>query len=80
MDANDHWIDKILRGQGYGSQLLQRPEADAQKSGCRHVEVFTYSFQAPGFYQKEGYRVVGRMDDYDYPPGESLLWLRKDLS
>jgi hypothetical protein len=37
----------------------------------------TYSFQARGFYEKEGYSVVGEMAGY--PPGATYFWMRKDL-
>ena len=47
-----------LRGQGIGSQLLQQAESEAKKRNCRFAFVNTYQFQAPAFYQKQGYKEV----------------------
>jgi hypothetical protein len=41
------------------------------------VRLFSFSFQAPGFYEKLGYRTFGVLEDY--PPGQAQVWLRKDL-
>ena len=57
--------------------LLRMAEAEARTRGCSHVMLTTYSFQARGFYEKEGYRVVGEMAGY--PPGATYYWMRKDL-
>ena len=37
----------------------------------------TFSFQARGFYEKNGYRVTGVIEEY--PPGESFFWMVKEL-
>jgi ribosomal protein S18 acetylase RimI-like enzyme len=37
----------------------------------------TFSFQAPGFYQKLGYCEFGRLADY--PPGHTRLYYQKSL-
>jgi GNAT superfamily N-acetyltransferase len=71
------WLPDDLRGEGWGVRLLEAAEDEARKRGCRHVRLFSYSFQAPGFYEKLGYRVFGVLEDY--PPGHSQVWLRKDL-
>ena len=39
--------------------------------------VKTFSFQARDFYEKNGYRVTDRLDDYS--PGESFYWMVKEL-
>jgi GNAT superfamily N-acetyltransferase len=75
---HDLWVAAPLRGQGYGSQLLHHAEGVARTRGCAHAELKTFSFQARGFYESRGYRVIGQLDDY--PPGECLYWLRKDFS
>ena len=50
------YVDKARRGGGLGSRLLRHVEAEAAKDGMRRVLLNTYSFQAPGFYAKVGYR------------------------
>ena len=60
------FVKEDLRGQGIGSQLLQRSESEAKKRNCRFAFVNTYQFQAPAFYQKHGYKEVFTMKDYPY--------------
>ena len=60
------FVKEDLRGQGIGSQLLQRAESEAKKRNCRYVFVNTYQFQAPAFYQKQGYKEVFTLKDYPY--------------
>jgi hypothetical protein len=38
--------------------MLLMAEAEARKRGCSHAMLYTYSFQAPDFYYKFGYRIV----------------------
>lgn len=60
------FVKEDLRGQGIGSQLLQQAESEAKKRNCRYVFVNTYQFQAPNFYQKQGYKEVFTLKDYPY--------------
>ena len=77
LEVNVLWVAEGLRRLGHGRTLLRMAEAEARARGCSHVMLTTYSFQARGFYEKEGYRVVGEMADY--PPGAVYYWMRKDL-
>ena len=58
------FVKDDLRGQGIGSQLLQRAESEAKNRNCRYVFVNTYQFQAPAFYQKHDYQEVFTLKDY----------------
>ena len=60
------FVKEEFRGQGIGSQLLQQAESEAKKRNCRYVFVNTYHFQAPNFYQKQGYKEVFTLQDYPY--------------
>ena len=60
------FVKEDLRGQGIGSQLLQRAESEAKKRNCFFAFVNTYQFQAPAFYQKHGYQEVFILKDYPY--------------
>jgi predicted N-acetyltransferase YhbS len=68
-----------LRGRGIGTELLQRAEREAVRRGCQYAFVDTMSYQAPGFYQKLGYRVAGQIEDWD-SHGHPKYYLTKQLS
>lgn len=72
------WVADGLRGTGLGGRILGLAEEIARdERGCRHARLETWTFQAPGFYEKQGYREVGRVEDH--PPGAAELILVKDL-
>ncbi len=71
------WIREDLRGKGYGKKLLLAAEEEARSRGCKQSILDTHGFQAPGFYQKYGYEVVGAIDDY--PIGHQSIYFRKSL-
>jgi GNAT superfamily N-acetyltransferase len=72
------WLDDTVRSQGVGSQLLQQAEELARSRGCIAAHLDTMSFQAQGFYEKQGYQVYGILDDL--PPGHRRIFLQKRLS
>jgi GNAT superfamily N-acetyltransferase len=49
------WVDPALRQQGLGGRLLQAFEQRAMERGCKLCYLYTFSFQAPGFYRAHGY-------------------------
>jgi len=59
------WLHEELRGQGVGTQLLQTAEQEAIARGCHQAHLDTFEFQAPGFYEKQGYQCWGVLDGYD---------------
>jgi GNAT superfamily N-acetyltransferase len=72
------WVGENVRGQGYGSQLMDRIESEAVKHGCDKAFLNTMSFQAPEFYKKRGYTVFAELEDF--PKGHSRIFLRKNLT
>jgi ribosomal protein S18 acetylase RimI-like enzyme len=58
------WLEESLRGKGYGKQLLAKMEEAAKEHSCRLIQLDTFSFQAPDFYQRNGYEVIGIVDGY----------------
>ncbi len=71
------WIKEEQRGCGYGSRLLALIEDEARQRGARHAFLDTFSFQAPDFYKKHGYRVFGELADF--PAGQTRYFLTKEL-
>jgi len=71
------WIKEELRGQGYGHRLLTLAEEEAHRRGAKNAYLDTFSFQAPGFYQKHGYQVFGQLPDF--PDGHQRYFLTKQL-
>jgi GNAT superfamily N-acetyltransferase len=71
------WIPDELRGRGLGQRLLAAIEAEARRRGAKHAFLDTFSFQAPEFYRKQGYRLFGSLPGF--PSGFERLFLTKAL-
>ena len=72
------YLPRRLRGAGLGSDVLRRAEAEGRHRGCRSGVLYTISFQAPGFYERHGWKVFGEVPSD--PPGTSRVFMSKDLS
>lgn len=66
-----------LRGAGWGRRILAAAEAEARARGCIGARLDTYTFQARGFYERQGYQVVGTIPDC--PPGQARFTMIKRL-
>ena len=67
-----------LRGHGLGSRLLQLAEDEARQRGCISAVLYTINFQAPDFYERHGYQVLGIVPCL--PPGTSRIFMMKPLA
>jgi hypothetical protein len=47
------------------------------KRGVRSICLDTFSFQAPAFYKKLGFKQFGKLKDF--PKGHERIWLKKVL-
>jgi len=71
------WITEARRRRGLGRLLMAEAEQRARALGCHSAWLDTFSFQAPGFYQRLGYEIFGTLD---HPPGAKRYFLRKRLT
>lgn len=58
------WVSEQHRKNKIGERLLLAAEKTAKERGCHGAYLYTYSFQAPGFYEKNGYAVFGVLENY----------------
>ncbi|MBE5870988.1 MAG: GNAT family N-acetyltransferase [Lachnospiraceae bacterium] len=60
------FVSERLRGHGVGKELVVAAENEAIMRGCKYSFVDTFSFQAPEFYSKLGYKEVFSLQEYPY--------------
>ena len=71
------WVTPDLRGRWLGTRLMAAAEKEAAARGCTQTVLFTYAFQARALYERLGYNLVGRVEDF--PSGTDVLWYHKRL-
>ena len=71
------WLSERARRHGYGRELIAEAERRARRRGSKLLHLNTYSFQAPRFYEKLGFRCFGRISGS--PKGESRYFYVKRL-
>ncbi len=71
------WVEDEKRKTGLGSRLLAEAERFAKENGFFLSRLETTSFQARKFYEKNGYEVFGKLDDY--PKGFQYFFMKKKL-
>ena len=66
-------VDKSLRGQGIGTQLLSFLRAEAAQKGYGHLKLNVWSFNAAAcaFWEKQGFTTYMRCMEYKPEPAES---------
>jgi len=72
------WVHADHRGSGLGSGLLSRFERAAAERGARRVFVTSFTFQAPGSYERHGYREIFRWEGVPVT-GSDDVHFRKEL-
>ena len=71
------YLPDDLRGAGLGSRMIALAEDEGRRRGCGAAFVYTVPFQAPGFYERHGYR---RFGEVACPPdGATRIFLTKPL-
>jgi GNAT superfamily N-acetyltransferase len=72
------WVEKTEREKGIGNKLLYVAERKAIEKGCHSAYLYTYSFQSPEFYEKNGYTAFGKLEDFC--GDHEKLFLKKRLA
>ena len=72
------WVEEGYRGRGHARALLVAFVAEARKRGVQRIWLSSYDFQAPGLYEKAGFKRVAEFNDW--PPGHTNVVLCKVLS
>ena len=72
------WVDEAFRGRGYGRALLDAMIAEAQRRGVSRVWVASYDFQAPGLYERAGFKRIAELEGW--PEGYVNVILCKTLA
>jgi GNAT superfamily N-acetyltransferase len=70
-------LPESLRGAGLGSRILRMAEEEGRRRGCVTATLNTFNFQAPEFYQRHGWQVLGKVAGL--PPGTHRFTLSKPL-
>ncbi|WP_113626649.1 GNAT family N-acetyltransferase [Pectobacterium peruviense] len=71
-------VDDRCHGKGIGGELLAAAEKMASEEGCVFVYLESMSFNAPGFYEKKGYKIIEKVENSPLP-GESHYFFIKYL-
>jgi GNAT superfamily N-acetyltransferase len=71
------YLPEDLRGGGQGARILGAAEDEARARGCIGSYLDTLSFQAAGFYEKQGYHRVGTLPDYPRPGQAKYFYMKR---
>ena len=71
------WVDADYRKKGRGKYLIKSAEQKAKNKDIKRARLYTFDFQALPFYEKLGYTVYGKLDDF--PEGHTAYYLKKIL-
>ncbi len=74
----DLFVEKPYRRKGYGKELLRRLEDKVRSLAVERIWTWTAGFEAPGFYQRQGYEVFSEFKDW-YASGHSRIGVWKKL-
>ncbi|MEV0266943.1 GNAT family N-acetyltransferase [Streptomyces sp. NPDC050617] len=72
------WVREDCRGDGWGRRIMAAAEAEAVRRGCDRAIVSSFTFQAPGFYERQGFTEFGR--NGGLPGDHAKVHLRKTLT
>jgi GNAT superfamily N-acetyltransferase len=71
------FLPESLRKQGLGTRIIKAAEDEGRRRGCSRALLTTLSFQAPGFYKRQGWEVLAELEGE--PPAPSRFLMTKRL-
>lgn len=71
------WLEKMVRGHGFGKQLMEAAETLGKEKECLFSTVNTMDWEALDFYKKLGYFV--EFERKGYHKNSIFYFLRKDF-
>lgn len=71
------WVHDSFKKQGIGSKLLTMLDGEAENQNIPKIFTDTYTFQARGFYEKHGFKVIGIIREYIL--GYDKIYLKKEF-
>ena len=71
------FLPESLRKQGLGTRIMKAAEDEGRRRGCSRALLTTLSFQAPGFYKRQGWEVLAELEGE--PPAQSRFLMTKKL-
>ena len=75
----DLFIERSYRGQGLGAAILEKLEDRVATLGIMNFWTLTAGYEAPGFYKKQGYKVILEQENW-YATGHSRITLGKTIA
>jgi len=70
-------VHSKYRSKGIGGKLMLAAEKEARNRKCKFISLDTFSFQAPKFYEKLGFKRIGV--ETNFPEVEEKYYYRKEL-
>lgn len=64
LDVDILFINEKYRKQGIGSQLINKVIEYSKKEELVGVHLYTLDFQAKGFYEKQGFKLIAEIKDW----------------
>jgi ribosomal protein S18 acetylase RimI-like enzyme len=71
------WVTEAYRSKGLGAKLVAEAETVARHRGCRGLYVDTFDLKAARFYERQGFKEIGRIEDF--PENAQRIFLAKEL-
>jgi GNAT superfamily N-acetyltransferase len=76
VDLQALWLDEDLRRRGSGAKIVRAVEEEGKRRGARAALLYTYDFQARGFYERLGYSCFGA---FEFPDAVTRFYMCRSL-